>query len=136
MTSDSKYFNGDKWPWKLEQSEMGDHFVLRDADGRYVSDALIEGTAQQFFDIASGLMSRRSVSHKRCAASLHPTGDYYEFCSPRNTLGGYARLDVEFADELAEHIEFVIEDAQDAAEDDEEFFVEHTPANNESTESD
>jgi len=97
-------FQGQEWPWQLDSDDECDWHVMRDASFAYVSDACVEGTAEEWRDIASALRNRESVSFKRC--SVRWSGDTFTLCSPRNTMGRVARLSgYAKADELADIIE-------------------------------
>lgn len=101
-------FNGLAWPWSIEGS--GDWFVFHDARGRYVSDACVEGDAEQMRSLAAGLRSGERVYHKRCSAWIEDGA--WHFCSPRNTMGGHAVLPLDKASELADIIERALEQCE------------------------
>jgi hypothetical protein len=48
-----------------------------------LSDADIEGTAEQMLSIAEAIEARGSAHHRRCAVSVY--GDRVTLCSPRNS---------------------------------------------------
>jgi hypothetical protein len=96
-------FSGQQWPWFLDVDHEGNWHVLRDAQYSYVSDACVEGTTEEWLEIADALRKRESVSFKRC--SVRWSGDTFTLCSPRNTMGRPARLSgYAKADELADII--------------------------------
>lgn len=90
------------WPWRLRHS-FGDFYVLLDSHDRYVSDACVEGHADEWRDIVDGLRKRERKSHKRCALGF--ANGSALFHSPRNTMGRDARLPIARCDELADIIE-------------------------------
>lgn len=97
-------FGSNQWPWHLDTDDECDWHVLRDAAYGYVSDACVEGTAEEWRDISAALRKRESVSHKRC--SVRFSGDTFTLCSPRNTMGNVARLSGHAkADDLADIID-------------------------------
>lgn len=66
-----------------------------------ISDADVEGTAEEMLSIAEAIEQRGSCSHGRCAVSVE--GDLVSFRSPRNSRrDGVVRL--EDADALAAEI--------------------------------
>lgn len=94
-------FDGTAWPWSLDGDS--DWYALHDATGRYVSDACVEGTAEDMRALADALRAGISVYIKRCAARI-VDGEWHLY-SPRNTLGGHATLPLERGAELADIIE-------------------------------
>lgn len=70
-------------------------------DTARISDACVEGTAEEMIEIARAIENRTSASFKRCA--VHFGDDGVHFCSPRNsTVDGV--VSIEEADELARQI--------------------------------
>lgn len=66
-----------------------------------ISDADVEGTAEEMLSIAEAIEQRASCSHRRCAVSVE--GDLVTFRSPRNSRrDGVVRI--EDADALAAEI--------------------------------
>ena len=71
-------------------------------DSARISDACVEGTAEEMRDIARAIRSRTRTSHKRC--SVYTFGGDAHFRSPRNSqCDGVVPL--RYADELADQIE-------------------------------
>lgn len=64
-----------------------------------ISDADVEGTADEMRAIAEAIKARGSVSFKRCAVRVH--GDVAYFCSPRNSMRD-AEIPLADADEFAD----------------------------------
>lgn len=95
------HFDGNTWPWTLD-GEPG-WWALHDANGRYVSDACVEGDDDEMRALAAGLRSGERVYFKRCSAWIEEGA--WHFCSPRNTMGGDARLPLDRAAELADIID-------------------------------
>lgn len=95
------HFDGATLPWEL----FGDQnwYALHDATGRYISDACVEGNEQQWRDAAHALRGRHNFSVKRLAIRF--VDQEVQFWSPRNSVGGFARLPLELADALAHWIE-------------------------------
>lgn len=56
---------------------------LRFMDSGRISDACVEGTAEEMREIALAIKARGSASFKRCAVNVH--GEQAYFCSPRNS---------------------------------------------------
>lgn len=52
-------------------------------DTARISDACVEGTAEEMRAIAEAIKARGSASFKRCA--VHVKGEIAYFCSPRNS---------------------------------------------------
>lgn len=98
-------FDGAAWPWEVSSAFAG-WFALVDAKGRYVSDACVEGDAEQMTALAAALRAGTNYHAKRCAAML--VDDAYHLWSPRNTVGGYATLPRERAGQLADVIDAAI----------------------------
>jgi len=66
-----------------------------------ISDADVEGTAEEMLEIADAIKHRQPIAFKRCAVSIESDGVH--FWSPRNsTKDGVVTL--EEADELSEQI--------------------------------
>jgi hypothetical protein len=81
---------------QLRKSDwIDDWYVLADDDGRDVGSASVEGTMDEWIEIAKAMKRRESCSHRRCAA--HWCGHHYSFNSPRNSMGEEACL---FGDEI------------------------------------
>lgn len=106
MSRSDGRFEHDRWPWKLRHS-FGDFWVLVDANDGYVSDACVEGSGEEFRDMARALRGRWKTSHKRCAVGIDDKG--LRFYSPRNTQGCSAYLELSKADELAAIIDAVLD---------------------------
>lgn len=94
----------------IERAEHDNEFGLEPTDdpdchavtytGR-ISDADVEGSAEEMLSIAEAIEKRGSCSFKRCAVSVE--GDIVRFRSPRNSMrSGIVRL--EDADALAAEI--------------------------------
>ena len=66
-----------------------------------ISDACVEGDAEEMVCIAEGVKARERRSFGRCAVAFHPDGVH--FWSPRNS-GEDGVVTVEEADELADQI--------------------------------
>jgi hypothetical protein len=84
-------FHASKWPWMLESDDEGDWHVLKDARYGYVSDACVEGNADEWRAIANALRLGESVSFKRCAVCW-VDATTFSLYSPRNTMGRGAQL--------------------------------------------
>jgi hypothetical protein len=69
--------------------------------GRF-SDADVEGTAVEMFDLAAAILMKSDIAFKRCAVRW--TDDGVEFWSPRNTMGGHGRVSHEEATRLAKEM--------------------------------
>lgn len=95
------HFDGSTWPWQV--SEVEGWCALRDASYRYVSDACVEGSVEEFRELAAALRAGQRYRAKRCSAWIED-GRWW-FCSPRNTVGGSAALPLERGAELADIIE-------------------------------
>lgn len=93
-------------PWRLRHS-FGDFYVLVDAREQYVSDACVEGHADEWRDIVRALRARDRTHHKRCAVKFEEDGTAL-FYSPRNTMGRSARLPAGEVTALADMIERVL----------------------------
>lgn len=96
-------------PWQIQRcGDDWDWYVLLDANYRHLSDASVEGTAEEWRAVADALTTGESVSFKRLSAKKD--GNDYLFCSPRNTQGRSARLcGHEQAAKLAEAIYRVLD---------------------------
>jgi len=84
-----------KLPFVLRDGSMDDWYVLQDHRWQYVSDACVEGDAEEWRQIATALIEGTSISFKRCAAVRKDeewSQIVYEFYSPRNSQGKSARL--------------------------------------------
>lgn len=68
----------------LEPGSFDDWFVLMDGH-RYVSDACVEGNAEEWRAILAALEAGEACSFKRCA--MHFIAQGVEFWSPRNSVG-------------------------------------------------
>ena len=66
-----------------------------------ISDACVEGTAQEMLAIAQAIKDRGAVDFRRCAVRVK-NGTAY-FCSPRNSLED-AEIPLADADEFAEQV--------------------------------
>lgn len=95
------HFDGSSWPWVLWFSDGWG--ALRDGNLRYVSDACVEGDEEQWREAAHALRGRHDYDVKRLAIRF--VDKEIQFWSPRNSMGGYASLDVELADALADVID-------------------------------
>lgn len=56
---------------------------MRLMDSGRISDACVEGTADEMRELAHAIKARGSASFKRCAVSV--IGETVYFCSPRNS---------------------------------------------------
>lgn len=68
-----------------------------------ISDADVEGTAEDMLEIAKAIRSRKSFSAKRCSVNYSEAEDGFYFSSPRNSRED-ALVPSEFCDVLAEDI--------------------------------
>jgi hypothetical protein len=108
------HFDGAAWPWTLHSDD--DWHVLFDAHMRYVSDACVEGSGDEWRAISAALRNGESESFKRCAVRFD--GDDFSLYSPRNTCGGAARLSGrDKAVALADIIDAALDDATIARHD-------------------
>ena len=102
MTSPyGSHFDGTQWPWELVGD--ADWLALHDASGRYVSDACVEGNAEQWREAAAALRGRHDFYVKRLGIDFKD--GQIRLWSPRNSVGGYAVLPVDLADALADVID-------------------------------
>jgi hypothetical protein len=79
---------------------IGNNSMAMMYSGR-ISDACVEGTAEEMLEIGKAIEDRRYVSFKRC--SVDARGERALFNSPRNSLVT-ASVPMEFAGELAQQI--------------------------------
>lgn len=94
----------------FEQVEGGVSSVMKSAR---ISDADVEGTAEEMLEIAAAIEQRGVKSFKRCAVDArHPE---VEFLSPRNSLKP-GRASLADADELATEIRRVLGEYSSAKE--------------------
>lgn len=77
----------------------GNGFQFMDS-GR-ISDACVEGTAEEMRAIAEAIKARGSASFKRCA--VHVKGEIAYFCSPRNSTRD-AEVPLADAEEFADQV--------------------------------
>lgn len=89
---------------RVDQHEpLGDWWVITD-DGAWISDASVEGTAEEMHEIARAIRRSGSYFARRCAVSW--SNGCAEFHSPRNSSGGISqRFTQAEAMALAEQIE-------------------------------
>ena len=80
---------------------MGENVYAFWHSGR-VSDADVEGTADEMRGIAKAIRERGYYAARRCAVQVNETG--VEFWSPRNSMGS-ASVSLATADALADEIE-------------------------------
>lgn len=66
-----------------------------------ISDACVEGSAEEMRAIAEAIKARGSASFKRCA--VHVMGGVAYFCSPRNSTRD-AEIPLADADEFADQV--------------------------------
>jgi hypothetical protein len=85
-----------------ESDWLDDWYVLCDEYGRDVGGASVEGTLEEWVQIAHAMKKRESCSHKRCSARW--MGHYYSFSSPRNSMGEEACAIGDEIDQLADSI--------------------------------
>ncbi len=110
--NDDRFSDGSAIPWRLEKSDgLDDWYCLLDANGRYVSDACVEGYSYHWREAVQALRSRANFEVKRLGIefsdSPHNNSNNKQvgFYSPRNTQGLYAYLPIDLVDALADHIE-------------------------------
>ena len=89
---------------RVDQHEpLGDWWTITD-DGAWISDACVEGTAEEMHEIARALRCGGSYFAHRCAVSW--SNGHAEFHSPRNSSGGISQRFAQVeAMALAEQIE-------------------------------
>ena len=68
-------------------------------DSARISDACVEGTAEEMRELAKAIKARGSASFKRCAVRVD--GERAYFCSPRNSTRD-AEVPLADADEFAD----------------------------------
>lgn len=68
---------------QLRTSTLENWYVIERADGGRVSDAQVEGTAEQVLAIAEAITERSSACFKRCAVEC--AKHYVRLWSPRNS---------------------------------------------------
>lgn len=85
----------------MEPVKIGDFECMSFQMSARISDACVEGTAQEMREIGFAIEQRAEESFKRCAVDA--TTDQVKFWSPRNSMrpGIVSRAD---ADDLAEQI--------------------------------
>lgn len=95
--------------WCIERAEHDGREWLEEADGystfmrsARISDADVEGTAEEMVEIARAIRQRGSYSAKRCAVDAR--GERVLFWSPRNSRVT-ASISREAAEDLATQIE-------------------------------
>lgn len=94
-----------QWPWIIVVDSDG-WCSICDANGRYISDASVEGTRDEFRALAAGLRSGDPVYFRRLSARL--VNDTWKFCSPRNTMGRSAEMPRTLTAQLADIIDAAI----------------------------
>lgn len=82
----------------LERTEPN---VLQFMDSARISDACVEGTADEMLDIAEAIKSRGSAEYRRCAVRVE--GDTAYFWSPRNSTAE-AAIPLADADDFAAQV--------------------------------
>ena len=81
---------------------------MLDATDRYISDACVEGNAEQWREAADALRRGRDFHAKRLSVGF--VEDEIRLCSPRNTVGGYATLPAALAGDLAAIIDAALKE--------------------------
>lgn len=75
------------------------HNSMQFMDSGRISDACVEGTAEEMRGLAKAIKARDSASFKRCAVRVD--GELAYFCSPRNSTRD-AEVPLADADEFAD----------------------------------